>query len=87
MGACAHFLFLVPRSNARQVAEKNCAVQQGHNTKLRQLPTCNITFSSIARQAAERNAQREPEVFRKKKLLIQPCAKTLLKVKEVIIVP
>ena len=43
-GACAHFLFFVPRSIARQVAD--------HETSA----TCNAKFSTIARQIAEKIA-------------------------------
>ena len=52
-GACVHFLFFpVPRSIARQVAEKiaHCITGPQHQTSA----TCNATFSTIARQVAEK---------------------------------
>ena len=50
-GACAHFLFFVPRSIARQVAKKiaQCNTWPQHQTSA----TCNATFSIIVRQVAE----------------------------------
>ena len=53
-GACAHFLFFVPRSIARQLLRKlhSVTVPQ-HQTSA----TCNAAFSTIARQVAEKIAQ------------------------------
>ena len=53
--ACAHFLFFVPRSIARQVAEKiqlHSITRPQHQTSA----TCNAIFSTITRQAAEKIA-------------------------------
>ena len=53
-GTCAHFLFFVPRSIARQVAEK---IAQCNGASTSTSATCNAKFSTIARQAAEKISQ------------------------------
>ena len=52
-GACAHFLFFVPRSIARQVAEK---IAQHKGPQRQTSATCNAKFSTTARQVAEKIA-------------------------------
>ena len=52
-GVCAHFLFFVPRSIARQVAEK---IAQCNKASTPNSTTCNAKFSTIVRQISEKIA-------------------------------